>query len=111
MTFEKSVSQLAGLGEKERSEVIRQAFERDRKQMVLLLALQFGVPEEEIVRAMPSELVEKLDLDRWEAMIRQFEDLGDVHVIVSNGAVTLENVGRLVSSVLPRVSSMFKPSL
>jgi putative heme utilization carrier protein HutX len=94
MTFEKSVSQLAGLGEKERSEVIRQAFERDRKQMVLLLALQFGVPEEEIVRAMPSELVEKLDPDRWEAMIRQFEDLGDVHVIVSNGAVTLENVGR-----------------
>ena len=94
MTFEKSVSQLAGLGQNERSEAIRQAFERDRKQMVLLLALELGVPEEEVVRAMPGELVEKLDLDRWEEMIRQFEGLSDVHVIVSNGAVTLENVGR-----------------
>lgn len=94
MNFEKSASQLEGLGKNERAAAIREAFERDRKQMVLLLALQLGVAEEEVVRAMPGELVEKLDLNRWEEMIRQFESLDDVHVIVSNGAVTLENVGR-----------------
>ena len=79
--------------------------------MVLLLALELGVPEEEVVRAMPGELVKKLDLDHWEEMIRQFEGLSDVHVIVSNGAVTLENVGRFGKfSSSQRASLTFKLS-
>jgi putative heme utilization carrier protein HutX len=94
MTVDHTLPVLTGLNEIERAQVIREAFDRDRKQMVLLLARQLGVPEEEVVRAMPEDLVEELDFDRWEEIIRSFESLGDVHVIVSNGATTLENVGQ-----------------
>jgi len=94
MTINRTLPVLTGLTEIERAEVIREAFDRDRKQMVLILARQLGVPEEEVVRAMPEELVEELDFARWEEIIRSFETLGDVHVIVTNGATTLENVGQ-----------------
>lgn len=94
MVLEKSLPVLTGLNEIERLATIREAFDRDRKQMVLLLARQLGVPEVEVVRAMPEDIVEELDFDRWEEIIRSFESLGDVHVIVSNGATTLENVGQ-----------------
>jgi putative heme utilization carrier protein HutX len=94
MTIDRALPSLTGLNEIERAEAIREAFDRDRKQMVLILARQLGVPEEEVVRVMPQELVEELDFTRWEEIIRSFESLGDVHVIVSNGATTLENVGQ-----------------
>lgn len=94
MVLDQSVPKLDGMNEIERTSAIRAAFDRDRKQMVLLLARQLGVPELEVVRAMPSELVVQLDFDQWEDIIRSFEPLGDVHVIVSNGATTLENVGQ-----------------
>lgn len=93
MVMEKTLPTLTGLNEIERSTAIRGAFDRDRKQMVLLLARQLGVPEVEIVRAMPDELVDELNFPKWEEIIRSFENLGEVHVIVSNGATTLENVG------------------
>jgi putative hemin transport protein len=35
----------------------------------------------------------ELDASRWEALLRALEPIGDVHVIVSNGAVTSEVVG------------------
>lgn len=94
MVFEQTQPVLTGLSEIERTAAIREAFDRDRKQMVLLLARQLGVPEVEVVRAMPAELAVQLDFSRWEEIIRSFEALGQVHVIVSNGAATLENVGQ-----------------
>ena len=94
MLIEETLPILDGMNEIERASAIREVFDRDRKQMVLLLARQLGVDELEVVRAMPSELVVELDFDKWEDIIRSFESLGDVHVIVSNGATTLENVGQ-----------------
>ncbi len=94
MTLEQTLPALTGLNEIERAETIRAAFDQDRKQMVLLLARQLGVPEVEVVRAMPEDLVKELDFSQWEEIIRSFEPLGHVHVIVSNGATTLENVGQ-----------------
>jgi putative heme utilization carrier protein HutX len=94
MVLEQTVPILEGMSEIERASAIREVFDRDRKQMVLLLARQLGVPELEVVRAMPTELVVELDFPQWENIIRSFEVLGDVHVIVSNGATTLENVGQ-----------------
>jgi len=94
MVLEKTLPVLYGMTEIERASAIRGAFDRDRKQMVLLLARQLGVPELEVVRALPTELVVELDFAQWEDIIRSFEVLGDVHVIVSNGATTLENVGQ-----------------
>jgi putative hemin transport protein len=63
-------------------------------QMTLVLARQLGVPEVEIVRALPADRAVELDIDRWEELFRAFQDRGDLHVIVSNGAVTCEVVGR-----------------
>ncbi len=93
MVLENSLPKLDGLNEIERAEAIRKAYDSDRKQMVLVLARQLGVPELEVVRAMPSELAVELDAQQWEAVIRSFEALGDVHVVVSNGGATLEAVG------------------
>lgn len=94
MVLEETAPISEGLSGIERSNAIREAFDRDRKQMVLLLARQLGVPELEVVCAMPIDLVVELDFAQWEDIIRSFEILGDVHVIVSNGATTLENVGQ-----------------
>jgi putative hemin transport protein len=71
------------------------AFVRDNPgQMTLLLAKKFNVPEAEIIRAFPDDRAVELDPARWEEVIRSLEAFGEVHVIVSNGATTLEAVGQ-----------------
>lgn len=72
---------------------IREALARNPSQMTLQLARELGVPEAEIVRAFPDDRAIELDAARWEEIVRGFETWGDVHVIVSNGAATLEAVG------------------
>lgn len=61
--------------------------------MTLQLARDLGVPEAEVIRALPDGRAVELDVGRWEDLIRSFEAFGTVHVIVSNGAVTLESTG------------------
>jgi putative heme iron utilization protein len=51
------------------------------------------VPEVEVVRAFPDDRAVELDVGRWEELIRSLEEFGKVHVIVSNGAATLEANG------------------
>ena len=72
---------------------IRAAFDRDRRRMTVQLARELGVPEERVIRAMVPEMARELDVSRWEELLRAFEGLGKVHVIVTNGAVTLEAFG------------------
>ena len=74
-------------------ERIRAAVRENPKQMTLLLAHQLGVPEVEVVRAFPEDRVLELDPGRWQELVRRLEGLGRVHVIVSNGAATLEAHG------------------
>ena len=62
--------------------------------MTMQLARELGVPEAEVIGALPDARAVELDIDRWEGLIRSFEELGAVHVIVSNGAVTLESIGQ-----------------
>src|SRR5439155_7316340 len=59
----------------------------------LQLAQELGVPEEEVVRALPDGRAVELDAGRWEELLRALEGFGKVHVIVSNGAATLEANG------------------
>jgi putative hemin transport protein len=61
--------------------------------MTVQLARDFGVPEMEILRALPPGRAVELDLSRWEALMGHLETIGMVHVIVSNAAATLEVVG------------------
>jgi len=81
----------------ERLSTIREAFDGDRTQMTLMLARKLNVQEIEVVRALQGDLSHELDFARWEELVRSFESLGNVHVIVSNGAVTLEGFGQFAN--------------
>lgn len=78
----------------ERVAAIRAALNVNRSKMTLVLARELGVPEVEVIRAMPDDSVWELDVTRWEDLIRSFESLENCHVIASNGAVTLECFGQ-----------------
>jgi putative hemin transport protein len=75
------------------AERIRAAHRANPRKMTVQLARELGVPELHVVRALPDGLARELDASRWEELIRSFEPLGKVHVIVTNGAVTLESFG------------------
>jgi putative hemin transport protein len=72
---------------------IRAALAASPSQMTLQLARQLGVPEVDVIRAMPDGRSVELDLARPEELLTALADLGKVHVIVSNGCVTSETVG------------------
>jgi putative heme iron utilization protein len=78
----------------ERLIAIREAFNTDRSQMTLMLAHKLQIPEVEIMQALDGDTARELDFSRWEEIIRTFESLGNVHVIVSNGAATIEVFGQ-----------------
>jgi putative heme iron utilization protein len=73
---------------------VREALERNPGAMTMQLAHELGVPEAEVVGALPGGRAVELDAGRWEEIVRSFEALGQVHVIVSNGATTIEAVGQ-----------------
>jgi len=72
---------------------IRSEYEKSPRKMTVQLARELGVPEAEVIRALPSGLAAELDATRWEELIRALEGFGQVHVIVTNGATTLESFG------------------
>jgi putative heme iron utilization protein len=82
------------LTEEARLGAIREAYNIDRSQMTLMLAHKLNVPEMDILRALEGDTARELVFSRWEELIRAFEALGDVHVIVSNGATTIEVYGQ-----------------
>lgn len=77
----------------ERRQRIRAAIDKQPSKMTLQLARELGVPEVEVIRALPDGRALALDETRWEDIIRGFEGLGKVHVLVSNSGATLESVG------------------
>ena len=78
----------------ERLEAIRESYNADRSQMTLMLAHKLRIAEVEIVQALKGDTARELDFARWEELIRAFELLGDVTVILSNGAATIEVFGQ-----------------
>ena len=78
----------------EMTERIRAAVEKNPRKMTLQLARDLGVPEVEVIRAFPADRVTELDIARWEELLRSFEALGSVRVLVSNGATTIEVDGQ-----------------
>lgn len=69
---------------------IRAAVEKNPRRMTLQLARDLGVPEVEVIRALPDGRAVELDAARWEELLRGLEPLGSVRVLVSNGATTIE---------------------
>src|SRR3954462_2366451 len=79
-------------GPSRRAEIVA-ALQRDPRRMTVQLARELGVPEEQGIRALPASRATELDVSHWEELLRALEPLGRVHVIVTNGAVTLEAFG------------------
>jgi putative hemin transport protein len=77
----------------EQRQRIEQALRSSPSQMTLQLARAVGVPEVEVIRLLPDSRSVELDAARWEEVLRGFEGLGEVHVIVSNTTTTCEVVG------------------
>ena len=73
---------------------IRAAIQKNPQKMTLQLARDLGVPEVEIIRAFPTDRVVELDMAHLEGLLRRFEALGSVRVLVSNGAATIEVDGQ-----------------
>lgn len=78
----------------QRLEAARKSYEQDRSQMTSVLARQYGLSEAEIVGILPPEQVAPLDVTQWETIIRSFEEVGNVHVIMSNTSGVLEVFGQ-----------------
>jgi putative hemin transport protein len=72
---------------------IRTEYEKSPRKMTVQLARELGVPEAEVISALPEGMAVELDSGRWEELLRALEDFGQVHVIVTNGATTLESFG------------------
>lgn len=77
----------------QRAQRIAAAVRRAPAKMTLQMAQELGVAECEIIRALPDGRAVELDVARWEEIFQGFADLGAMHVIVSNGAATIEAVG------------------
>lgn len=92
--FQTSINLSPDLNAEERAQAIRDAYNQDRSQMTLMLAHQLKIQEVEILRALQGDTAYELDSTRWEEIIRDFEPLGDLAVIVSNGATTIEVTGK-----------------
>lgn len=78
----------------QRLEAARKSYEQDRSQMTSVLARQYDLTELEIVGILPPEQVTPLDVAQWETIIRSFEEVGNVHVIMSNASGVLEVFGQ-----------------
>lgn len=74
-------------------EQIRAEYEKSPSKMTVQLARELGVPEVEVFRALPGGFGVELDPLRFEELVRSLEAFGQVHVIVTNGATTLESFG------------------
>lgn len=73
---------------------VREALAAHPNLMTLQLARDLGVPEADVLRALPDGRAVELDAGRWEEVVRALEAFGTTHVIVSNGAATMEAVGQ-----------------
>jgi putative heme degradation protein len=74
-------------------DAVREAVLRNPRAMTLRLARELGVPEVEVIRAFPAGRATELEVTRWEGLVRAFEHLGPVRVLVSNVGATLEVEG------------------
>jgi len=75
-------------------EKVQAAFLSNPRAMTPFVAQQLGVPERDVVRHLPDNRSLELDAKRSVDLIKAFEPLGKVHVIVNTGAVVLEVHGQ-----------------
>ncbi len=75
------------------AERVQELTQRAPRRMTPAIARELGVPEAEVIAHLPDARSTALELSQWEAIIRDFERLGKVHVVCNTGVVVLESFG------------------
>ncbi len=73
---------------------ITEYFEANPRAMTMVAARELGISEAEVMRGLPSDRVQELSAKRFTEMMDALAGYEKVHVIVSNGATTIESFGR-----------------
>ena len=73
---------------------ISEYFQSNPRAMTMVAARELGVSEAQVMRALPSDRVTELTASEFRSMMDRLADYEKVHVIVSNGATTLETFGK-----------------
>lgn len=88
------MSEASAIQEQPLEQRVAEAIKKNPKAMTPQVARELGVPEADVIRFLPDKRSTELDATRWEEVIRAFEGLGKVHVIVNTGVVVLEAFGQ-----------------
>ncbi len=73
---------------------VTEYFQSNPRAMTMVAARELGISESQVMRGLPSDKVTELDSGRFVEMMDRFADYQNVHVIVSNGATTIESFGK-----------------
>ncbi len=73
---------------------VAEYFQTNPRAMTMVAARELGISEAQVMRNLPSDRVTELSAARFREMMDGLADYEKVHVIVSNGATTLEAFGK-----------------
>ena len=73
---------------------IAEYFETNPRAMTMVAARELGISEAEVMRGLPSDRVTEVSAAHFREMMDRLADYEKVHVIVSNGATTIESFGQ-----------------
>jgi putative hemin transport protein len=73
---------------------ISEYFQNKPKAMTMVAARELGIAEAEVIRHLPNDRSLELVSTRFKEMMEQLAEYEKVHVIVSNGATTIEAFGK-----------------
>ena len=73
---------------------IAEYFEKNPRAMTMVAARELEISEADVLRGLPGDRVTELSAGQFRPMMDSLGEYGNVHVIVSNGATTLESFGQ-----------------
>lgn len=73
---------------------VAEYFQTNPRAMTMVAARELGISEAQVMRNLPSDRVTELAAARFREMMDGLADYEKVHVIVSNGATTMEAFGK-----------------
>lgn len=73
---------------------VSEYFQSNPRAMTMVAARELGISEAQVMRSLPDDRVTELAATRFREMMDRLADYENVHVIVSNGATTIEAFGK-----------------
>ena len=73
---------------------VSEYFQTNPRAMTMVAARELGISEVQVMRGLPGDRVTELAASRFHEIMDRLADYENVHVIVSNGATTIEAFGQ-----------------